>query len=168
MEIIDELASMPDALERSFAQVPVEAREWEPESWDGFPGETFSASGQVCHVRDIEIEGYRVRFTRLLTEEQPLLVSIDSYALARERRYGGQDPVAALSDFRKARALTVGTLRGLRSGDWSRRGEFEGYGPVTLAGLAHFLRSHDQQHLACMHWLLGKIRSSAATPLGGC
>jgi hypothetical protein len=167
MEIIDELASMPDALERVFAHVPAEAREWEPESWDGFPGETFSASGQVCHVRDIEIDGYRVRIARLLKEERPLLVSIDSYALARERRYGEQDPIAALSDFRKARTETVETLRSLRSVDWSRRGRFEGYGPVTLAGLVHFLRSHDQQHLACMHWLLGKIRSSPPKPRGG-
>ena len=164
MEIIDDLASMPDTLERLFAQVPAEARGWEPESWDGFPGETFSALGQVCHVRDIEIDGYQNRIARLLNEEQPLLVSIDSYALARERRYGEQDPVSAMSAFRRARAQTIEMLRGVRAAAWSRRGHFEGYGPVTLAGLAHFLASHDRQHLACLHWLLGKITSSSVAP----
>lgn len=159
MEILDELASMPDALEGLFARVPTEARGWEPESWDGFPGETFSALGQVCHVRDIEIDGYQVRIARLLREEQPRLVSLDSYALARERRYREQDPVAALSAFRSARAQTIEMLRGVRAADWSRRGHFEGYGPVTLTGLVHFLASHDRQHLACLHWLLGKITS---------
>jgi hypothetical protein len=159
MEMIDELGSMPDALERDFAQIPVAARTWEPESWESFPGETFSAAGQVCHVRDIEVDGYHVRFERLLREERPLLVSIDSYALARERRYGKQDPIAALAAFRVARERTVAMLRGLRDADWSRRGTFEGYGTVTLKGLIHFLRSHDQQHLACMQWLLGRIRS---------
>ena len=159
MEILDELASMPDALDGLFARVPAEARGWEPESWDGFPGETFSALGQVCHVRDIEIDGYQARITRLLREEQPRLVSLDSYALARERRYGEQDPVAALSAFRSARAQTIEMLRRVRAADWSRRGHFEGYGPVTLTGLVHFLASHDRQHLACLHWLLGKITS---------
>ena len=159
MEILDELASMPTALERLFAQVPAEARSWEPESWDGFPGETFSALGQVCHVRDIEIDGYRKRIARLLEEERPRLVSIDSYALARERRYEDQDPIAALSAFRRARTQTIEMLAGAPAADWSRRGYFEGYGPVTLAGLVHFLASHDRQHLACLHWLLGKITS---------
>ncbi len=159
MEILDELASMPDALDGLFARVPADARGWEPESWDGFPGETFSALGQVCHVRDIEIDGYRNRIARLLKEEQPRLVSIDSYALARERGYDEQDPIAALSLFRRARGETIERLRGVRASDWSRRGHFEGYGAVTLTGLAHFLASHDQQHLACLHWLLGKIAS---------
>jgi hypothetical protein len=159
MEMIDELGSMPDALERDFARIPVVARAWEPESWEGFPGETFSAAGQVCHVRDIEIDGYLVRFERLLLEDRPLLVSIDSYALARERRYGEQDPIAALAAFRAARTRTVAVLRGLRDADWARRGQFEGYGSVTLEGLVHVLRSHDHQHLSCLQWLLGRIRS---------
>jgi DinB family protein len=164
MEILDELASMPEALEGLFARVPAEARGWEPESWEGFPGETFSALGQVCHVRDIELDGYRNRVARLLKEEQPCLVSLDSYAIARERRYAEQDPAAALSAFRRARAETIEMLGSVRAADWSRRGYFEGYGPVTLAGLAHFLASHDRQHLACLHWLLGKIVSFSATP----
>jgi hypothetical protein len=33
-------------------------------------------------------------------------------------------------------------------------------GAVTLAGLIQYLCSHDQQHLACLHWLLGRIASS--------
>jgi hypothetical protein len=39
----------------------------------------------------------------------------------------------------------------------ARRAEFEHYGPVTLRGLIHYLCSHDQQHLAGLQWLLGKI-----------
>lgn len=113
-------------------------------------------------MRDIEIDGYGIGVARLLEEEQPRLVSIDSYALARERRYHEQEPVAALSAFRRARAQTIEMLSGVCAADWSRRGHFEGYGPVTLAGLVHFLASHDRQHLACLHWLLGKITSFSA------
>jgi hypothetical protein len=37
---------------------------------------------------------------------------------------------------------------------------FEGYGPVTLRALVHYLCSHDQQHLAGLQWLLGKIEAA--------
>jgi len=40
-----------------------------------------------------------------------------------------------------------------------RRAVFEGYGWVTVRGLIHYLCSHDQQHLAGLQWLLGKMES---------
>jgi len=39
-------------------------------------------------------------------------------------------------------------------------GGFAEYGALTLRGLLHYLRSHDQQHLACLHWLAGKAASA--------
>ena len=41
--------------------------------------------------------------------------------------------------------------------------QFEGYGPLTLRALVHYLCSHDQQHLAGLQWLLGKIESQRVT-----
>ena len=41
----------------------------------------------------------------------------------------------------------------------ARRAVFEDYGPVTLRSLVHYLCSHDQQHLAGLQWLLGKIEA---------
>jgi hypothetical protein len=35
---------------------------------------------------------------------------------------------------------------------------FEGYRRTSLRGLIHFLCSHDQQHLAGLQWLLGKLQ----------
>lgn len=40
-----------------------------------------------------------------------------------------------------------------------RTGEFAEYGRLTLRALVHYLRSHDQQHLAGIQWLAGKIAS---------
>jgi hypothetical protein len=37
---------------------------------------------------------------------------------------------------------------------------FEGYGPLTMRSLIHYLCSHDQQHLAGLQWLAGKIDAS--------
>jgi hypothetical protein len=41
-----------------------------------------------------------------------------------------------------------------------RTGDFAEYGRLTLRALVHYLRSHDYQHLAGMHWLVGKIASA--------
>jgi hypothetical protein len=157
LSLIDDLQRFPAQLEQLFAAFPQTHTHWAPPSWDGVPSESFTAIEQICHVRDIEIDGYHVRFRRLLEEDQPGLASIDSYAVARDRDYAGASPVEVFRRFRQGRAETVKLLASLDDAQWARRGVFEGYGPVTVRGLAHFLCSHDQQHLAGMHWLLGQI-----------
>jgi hypothetical protein len=97
-----------------------------------------------------------------LEESNPLLVSIDTDALVKERAYAGADANEVLADFRQARAKTVATIRSLAPAEFDRPAVFEGYGPVTLRSLVHYLCSHDQQHLAGLQWLLGKIESSRA------
>ena len=159
---LESLAAMPDALERMMATFPEAYLTWTPESWEGIPGERFSLLGQVCHLRDIEIDGYHVRFRRMLQEERPDLVSLDSYELAAERNYDlTPDLDAAYRAFRSAREKTVEMLRNVSENDLRRRGTFAEYGEITLEGLIHFLCSHDQQHLACIQWLLGKISGMA-------
>jgi hypothetical protein len=154
------LAEFPPALEKHYAMFPANFVHWAPPSWDGVPSEAFTAIEQVCHVRDIEVEGYQVRFRRTLDEEIPQLASIDSEALARQRDYGRSDATRALAEFRAARAQTLKLLRGLDDTRLQRRAVFEGYGPVTLRALVHYLCSHDQQHLAGLQWLLGKIEAA--------
>lgn len=151
------LADFPAQLEAHFAAFPQRFRHWAPASWDGVPSEAFTAIEQVCHLRDIEIEGYQIRLRRALDEHEPFLESIDSEAVAIERRYGDQDADAALAAFRRARSETLDWISAVRADDWQRRANFEGYGVVTLRGLLHFLCSHDQQHLAGLQWLRGKI-----------
>lgn len=157
MQILAALASMPDEAAGLIAQIPADKLAWVPGTWDGIPGERFTALGQACHLRDIEIDGYHVRFGRTLREDRPDLASIDSYELARERNYEADDAEAAMAAFRRARRETVAMLQTVRKDDWDRTATFAEYGEVTLVGLAHILRSHDLQHLACLHWLLAKV-----------
>ncbi len=70
----------------------------------------------------------------------------------------------ALRDFRAARADTVALLSRLPPADFGRAAVFEGYGPVSVRGLMHYLCSHDQQHLAGLQWLLGQIEASRLRP----
>jgi len=156
-ELIAGLRTMPDDLAGLIRQVPPDRLRWKPEVWDGSPGETFSALEHVCHVRDIERDGYHVRIRRLLDETDPSLVSLDGYEMARDRRYADASWAEAIEEFRTARAQTVATVRDLTDAQLARTGTFAEYGALTLRGLLHYLRSHDQQHLACLHWLLGKM-----------
>jgi hypothetical protein len=156
------LEAFPAQLEKHYAAFPREFVHWTPASWEGVPSERFTAIEQICHVRDIEIEGYHLRFARTLAEHHPMLPSIDSEAVARERDYGAEDPARVFQDFRRARAHTVTLLRALGEAELDRRATFEGYGPVSLRALVHFLCSHDQQHLAGLQWLLGTADAARA------
>ncbi len=160
---LDALAKFPAQLEAFYAAIPPAFTRWSPPSWDGIPSEPFNPIEQICHVRDIEIDGYQVRFRRALTEDNPSLATIDGFALARERAYLEADADRVFAAFRAARLETVDLLASVGDARWERPVVFDDYGALTLRSLVHFLCSHDQQHLAGLQWLLGKI---AATPRG--
>ncbi|MDX5371677.1 MAG: DinB family protein [Pseudomonadaceae bacterium] len=156
------LEAFPDQLQAYFAAFPAACRDWRPASWEGIPSEPFSAIEQLCHVRDIEVEGYQLRIRRILEEDNPLLLSLDGEAMARERRYAEAEPETVLAEFRRARRETLALLGALDEAQLRRPARFEGYGELTLRSLVHYLCSHDQQHLAGLQWLLGKL--AATTP----
>lgn len=156
------LETFPAQLQAHYEAIPAAFKNWAPASWEGVPSEAFTAIEQICHIKDIEIEGYHLRFSRTLAETNPVLASIDSEPLAISRAYARQDAEQVFSAFRVARAQTMAVLRGLTSEQLKRKAQFEGYGPLTLQSLVHYLCSHDQQHLAGLQWLLGKIEAMRA------
>ncbi|MBB6095176.1 hypothetical protein HNQ60_004066 [Povalibacter uvarum] len=157
------LAAFPDQLAAHFAAIPSDLRHWTPPAWEGIPSERLTPIEQLCHVRDIEVEGYHVRFQRTLQEDNPLLPSIDTDAYARDRAYGKSEPEVVIASIRAARAKTLSLITGLTESQLDRTAVFEGYGPLTLRSLIHYLCSHDQQHLAGLQWLLGKMHAKAST-----
>jgi hypothetical protein len=159
---LNALAVFPEQLAAHYATIPEEFTYWAPASWDGIPSERFTPIEQVCHVRDIEIDGYHVRLHRVLSETNLTLASINSEALATERSYATSSAREAFAAFRAARSKTIGLISGLTAEQFSRTAEFEGYGTLSLRSLVHYLCSHDQQHLAGLQWLLGKIEAARA------
>lgn len=153
------LEVFPQQLEEHYAAIPAKYKHWTPSSWDGVPSEPLTAIEQICHVRDIEIEGYHLRFRRTLDESNPTLPSVDTLGLTTERSYGTADATAVFAEFRVARSKTLVLISNLTLEQLDRTAVFEGYGPVSLRSLVHFLCSHDQQHLAGLQWLLGKIEA---------
>jgi hypothetical protein len=108
--------------------------------------EKFSFLEHVCHLRDIEQEGYRVRIARLLSEEQPFLPDIDGDKLAKERHYNSQSFNEALSAFTRARKDNVQTIRTLTSHHLKRSGIFQNVGTINLGQLLAMMVEHDEAH----------------------
>jgi len=154
------MRAFPAELRRLIASLPEGLLDWRPESWDGIPSEMLTVRQQACHVRDIEIDGYALRFARVLHETDPLLESIDGYELVAARDYDGTSIGAALDAFDQGRSRVMSLLENTDPALYDRRGRFEGYGPVTFNGLIHFLASHDQQHLSGIQWLAGRYASA--------
>ena len=154
------LANFPPLLEAHYAAIPPDFKNWAPASWEGVPSEAFTPIEQICHVRDIEIDGYHVRFQRTLNESNPTLVSIDSEILAKKRSYAASSAAEVFAVFRAARTKTIELISALSAEQLARTAVFEGYGVLSLRSLVHYLCSHDQQHLAGLQWLLGKIEAS--------
>lgn len=156
------LAEFPRQLAAHYAAIPADFKHWRPASWEGIPSERYTAHEQICHVRDIEIDGYHVRFRRTLDEAHPFLPGVDGDALVVERAYATTDASVVLAELRAARARTIELISGLTPAQFARTAEFEDYGEVTLRSLVHYLCSHDQQHLAGLQWLLGQIEALPA------
>ena len=89
----------------------------------------------------------------------PTLASIDNESLVVERDCVSANADEVLAAFRNARERTVALIAGLSAEQFDRTAVFEGYGPVSLRSLVHYLCSHDQQHLAGLQWLLGKAKA---------
>jgi len=148
-------------LEDYFSAIPLGYRSWSPSSWEGIPSETFTAIEQICHVRDIELDGYHERFRSILHEESPVLANLDGYLLSQERHYKDAIPSEVFAAIRSSRAETLQILSDLTAEQCKRTAIFEGYGRLTILSLAHNLCSHDQQHLAGLQWLLGKVNAAS-------
>jgi hypothetical protein len=152
------LERFPAQLEAYYAAIPRGFENWRPDSWTGVPSEPFTPIEQICHVRDIEVDGYHARFARTLQESSPVLANIDGEALARERRYESADAAEVFAAFHAARTRSLAMISAFTSQQLSRTAQFDGH-PATLHSLVHFLCSHDQQHLAGLQWLLARIHA---------
>jgi hypothetical protein len=111
------------------------------------PGDQFSVVEQVCHLRDIEIDGYQARINRILEEDRPVLADINGAQLAVEREYNQQQLEPALQEFATARRMNLQIVKGLAEEALLREGDLDGVGSISLAQLLQMMREHDEGHL---------------------
>jgi hypothetical protein len=151
-DIIDELGVMPLVLEDELKRLTdSELRQRPNESH-------FSLLEQVCHLRDIEVEGYTRRLHLLLAEERPTLHDLDGTTLARVRDYNAQAFLPALDAFQAARHANLLRLERMRENDLLRRGHLEKVGEITVGRLLELWVAHDREHITEIEGLLEALR----------
>ena len=128
--------------------------------WQNSPDE-FSVLENICHLRDLELQGYTSRIKRILAEANPALADFDGARVAAESSYQNEQPNDALREFQTARLENVELLRALTEGQLEREGTLAGVGKITLRRLAELMREHDEGHLEdlCVLMLQLKRRS---------
>jgi hypothetical protein len=149
--LVFSLEEMPRKVRRLVESLGEGEKVWKPQA------DEFSATENVCHLRDIEEEGYSVRIRRLMEEVEPFLSDLDGARLARERDYNSQNMNEALARFTSARSNNVAALRSMPPEGLNRRGQFEGTGAVTLGQLLLMMREHDAAHIRELEHLRGRL-----------
>jgi len=139
---LDRLATMPRRFQEFVDAIPPGRRR--TRASDG----NFSLQEHACHLRDIEIEAYRVRLERILAEETPGLADVDGGRLARERDYHRQDLATTRAAFASVRADMVQRLASLSLEQRRRTGVMEGLGEISVEGLVQMMLAHDAEHIA--------------------
>ena len=125
-DLIDALTKTPEAVAGLVKDIS------EPDLRAKNSPDEFSIVESVCHLRDIEIDGYTARISRILRENNPLLPNIDGSRLAVERDYQSQNLFEALHAFADARRQNTQTLKGLVNEQFDREGTLEGGGSVYI------------------------------------
>lgn len=148
--LFDRLLRFPDELATWVEACPAERLRQRP-------GGGFSLLEQLCHLRDLEREGFLLRIRRIVDEDMPELQEIDGSSLAIERDYQSQDAQTAWRDWRAARHETVALLREALPRHAARTGIYGGFGVVTLAELARGIAAHDESHRDEMAAWLGAL-----------
>jgi transcriptional regulator with XRE-family HTH domain len=135
------LAAMPGKLKAIVDAVPDKLWRTAPKAGG------FSLVEHLCHLRDIDCDGYRVRVDRMLSEDRPALPDIDGAQLAIERDYQAQDARAALDAFTATRWAIVGRLAKLEPAERRRVGLMAGTTEIDIDGLVSAMLAHDSEHL---------------------
>lgn len=135
------LATMPGKLKAILEVIPEDAWRTRPQAGG------FSLVEHLCHLRDIDGDGYRLRIERMLSEDRPVLPDIDGGQLAIERDYQAQDARAALDAFTATRWAIVGRLGKLEPIERRRIGLMAGTSEIDIDGLVSAMLTHDSEHL---------------------
>ena len=111
----------------------------EPDEW--------SLTEIFCHLRDVDREVNIPRFVKIIREDNPFVVGIDTDPWAEEREYRNSDGPTALRAYTNIRNQMVTLLESAKEEDWHRPARHAIFGPTDLAELVSFVTIHDRSHV---------------------
>ena len=100
----------------------------------------------ICHMRDIE-EITLNRFQTMLVIEEFKYQPAEADRWAADRQYLRNDPLEALSAFRKRREETLEFLKTLKPDQWERSGIHSKRGRISIADTVKLMVHHGNEHL---------------------
>jgi hypothetical protein len=155
-ELVRSIEETPDAIRQLVNGVAQDKLNRKPSD------QGWSILEHICHLRDIEQEGYTVRIEKILNQDHPFLSDLDGDKLAAERAYNHQPFDKALESFIAARESNVQKLRDLSDEQMTRSAMFENVGVITLGQLIRMMCEHDKDHLQQLGELGAQL--SCSTP----
>lgn len=126
-----ELAEVLGRIPPEHFQAAPEAGEW-------------SVHQTLHHLWVVEARIYLPRVRRVVQEEHPFLEVLDEKAMQREWQ-AARLLAEMLEGFLEARQMEMLLLRGA---DWTRVGQHETHGPITLTWIAKNALAHTWEHTA--------------------
>ena len=153
------LAATPQALKAAIKGLPKKLLLWTPA-----PGK-WSILEILCHLRDMEREGYLERYTRILSEDEPRLPDLNGDALAITRAYRSQRAPEVVRDWVALRRQTLQLLRKAGRAQWARAGVHATAGRLTMEDLSAGTRSGTTRRTSARSTRSsGASRSSSGSP----
>lgn len=119
----------------------------EDAEWDLRPDpDRFTLREMVAHLADWE-PIWKDRLTRIATEDNPFLPSVDEGRLCAERNYSTLDPSESLERYRTGRAELIPMIRQFPDTVWLRPAHREFVGDVDFLQQVGMIIGHDGYHL---------------------
>ncbi len=119
---------------------------------------TWSAGDVIRHVRAADAI-VATRIWHVLVRDGAPLPAFDEQAWARLYAASGLPLTEQVEQFALRRAELAGVLRGLAPEDWSRAGEHETSGTLTLADLCGIIVEHEAEHRSHLDAIVAACRS---------
>jgi hypothetical protein len=110
-------------------------------------GDEFCVVEHVCHLRDLERDGFTPRIRSVIDEDDPLLFDFDGAGVAAASDYRSENALDALNAFLEARRQNAEVARITAEPDFARAGHYEGRPPITLDAIVAGMLDHDRDHL---------------------
>jgi hypothetical protein len=116
----------------------------EEEDFVSAPGK-WSIRQIIAHLADSELVcAHRMR--QIIAEDNPILIAFDQEAWTRNLDYARRKPKQSLETFRRLRAENYELLKGVPEEAYTRAGNHNERGPVTLRTQVELLAEHAESH----------------------
>jgi glutamate/tyrosine decarboxylase-like PLP-dependent enzyme len=155
--LLETLAAGPDWIEALLRGVSPAAADTRPST------DEWSAREIVAHLRasDDLLAG---RITQALVREGTPFAELDERRWAEVAGYHAMSLGELLRGLRVRRAELVSQLRRLTPDDWTRAGQHELSGPLSVSTLANWIARHEQGHRAQVEAALAAAPAAATDP----